>query len=209
MQIILVQHCQSGHHVNGLTGGWTDTPLTEKGRMQAEAVAAQLSGAFAQEEAALYTSDLKRAFETAAFIGRALGTELISKACLREIDNGVAAWQSRDWARAHRNPDHGRPFDPDYLEFENGETWRRFNARIAACMEEIRERAKRTSIVVTHGCALSSVLKWWFGLGPDQMASTHFAARPGSITIIEENGFAQRTMKLFNDVGHLAHLQVK
>ena len=35
-EIILVQHCQSEHHINELSGGWTDTPLTEIGRAQAK-----------------------------------------------------------------------------------------------------------------------------------------------------------------------------
>ena len=35
-KIILIQHCQSEHHINNMSGGWTDTPLTEFGRKQAE-----------------------------------------------------------------------------------------------------------------------------------------------------------------------------
>ena len=31
-KIIVIQHCQSEHHINNMTGGWTDTPLTELGR---------------------------------------------------------------------------------------------------------------------------------------------------------------------------------
>ncbi|MBT6145623.1 MAG: histidine phosphatase family protein, partial [Gemmatimonadetes bacterium] len=40
--VIIVQHCQSEHHVNEMSGGWTDTPLTEFGREQARAVAARV-----------------------------------------------------------------------------------------------------------------------------------------------------------------------
>ena len=32
--IIIVRHGQSEHHVRGLTGGWTDTPLTALGHGQ-------------------------------------------------------------------------------------------------------------------------------------------------------------------------------
>ena len=42
--IILIQHCQSEHHVNNMSGGWTDTPLTELGRKQAEMIGEKLKG---------------------------------------------------------------------------------------------------------------------------------------------------------------------
>jgi len=29
VKIILIQHCQSEHHINNMSGGWTDTSLTE------------------------------------------------------------------------------------------------------------------------------------------------------------------------------------
>lgn len=34
--IILIQHCQSEHHINNISGGWTDTPLTKVGKNQAK-----------------------------------------------------------------------------------------------------------------------------------------------------------------------------
>ena len=37
--IILVRHGEAEHMISDLTGGWTDSHLTEAGRAQAEAVA--------------------------------------------------------------------------------------------------------------------------------------------------------------------------
>ena len=34
--MVFVRHGESQHHVNGLTGGWTDTPLTPVGKQQIE-----------------------------------------------------------------------------------------------------------------------------------------------------------------------------
>ncbi|HJF33229.1 MAG TPA: histidine phosphatase family protein, partial [Sporosarcina psychrophila] len=40
--IILIQHCQSAHHINNMSGGWTDTPLTDLGRKQAKLIGDKL-----------------------------------------------------------------------------------------------------------------------------------------------------------------------
>lgn len=39
-KIILIQHCQSEYHINNLTGGWTDTSLTDLGQKQADLLGA-------------------------------------------------------------------------------------------------------------------------------------------------------------------------
>lgn len=41
-KIIIIQHCQSEHHINNMSGGWTDTPLTDLGRKQAELIGLKL-----------------------------------------------------------------------------------------------------------------------------------------------------------------------
>ena len=44
--IILVRHGEATHHTEHLTGGWTDSDLTEAGRRQLEALAAKLAFGF-------------------------------------------------------------------------------------------------------------------------------------------------------------------
>ncbi len=41
--IILVRHGEATHHTQHLTGGWTDSDLTEAGRSQLEALAEKLA----------------------------------------------------------------------------------------------------------------------------------------------------------------------
>ena len=43
MMIILVRHGEATHHTQRLTGGWTDSQLTEKGRAQIKAAAVKLA----------------------------------------------------------------------------------------------------------------------------------------------------------------------
>jgi probable phosphoglycerate mutase len=98
--VILVRHGQSEHHVRGLTGGWTDTPLTEIGHEQAVRVAARLKEELGQTPITLYTSDLLRAGETARHIARAFGVEPVADPRIREHNNGEGAGLTIDEARS-------------------------------------------------------------------------------------------------------------
>lgn len=44
--IILVRHGEATHHTQHLTGGWTDSDLTEAGRRQLEALAGKTGTGF-------------------------------------------------------------------------------------------------------------------------------------------------------------------
>ena len=60
--IILVRHGEATHHTLKLTGGWTDSDLTDKGRWQIEMAAKKLAADFAGKNTKLriLTSDLKK-----------------------------------------------------------------------------------------------------------------------------------------------------
>ncbi|GIN84225.1 hypothetical protein J6TS2_06110 [Heyndrickxia sporothermodurans] len=73
-KIILVQHFQSEHHINNMSGGWTDTPLTDLGKTQAE------------------------------IVGTHLDLDVMQDKGLYEINTGVAAGKTKDWARTNRKP---------------------------------------------------------------------------------------------------------
>ena len=63
--IITVQHTQSVHHTNGMVGSWTDWDLTDLGRSQADNIGRKLKEELAGKKAVIYSSDLKRAKQTA------------------------------------------------------------------------------------------------------------------------------------------------
>ena len=101
--IILVRHGEATHHTLKLTGGWTDSDLTEKGRWQIEMAAKKLAADFAGKNTKLriLTSDLKRAVESAEIIGKALGLEdkIEKYTFLREKNNGEAAGLTEEEAK--------------------------------------------------------------------------------------------------------------
>lgn len=203
-RVVLVQHCQSEHHINDMSGGWTDTPLTELGQKQAQVIAQKLKDSMSVDEYVLYSSDLLRASQTAEIIGKHLGLEVIQNSGLREINTGIAAGKTKDWARANRNPRIGSGFDLDHQEFQQGETWRQFYRRVCDCMESIYgPNDTKNLLIVTHGGTLAYITAWWLQFSEQMLTKAYFSASPASISILNKNSFSQNVLEVFNDTSNL------
>jgi broad specificity phosphatase PhoE len=83
--LVLVRHGETLGNREGRFQVY-DTPLSDAGRIQAARLAERLAGEPPAD--ALYASDLARASETAAIVGRRLGLPPIADAALRELDVG-------------------------------------------------------------------------------------------------------------------------
>lgn len=201
--IILIQHCQSEHHINNMSGGWTDTPLTELGRKQADIIGEKLMKCSDNKDYVLYSSDLLRASQTAEIIGAQLSLNVIQDKALREINTGVAAGKTKEWAKANRQPRLRSGFDLDYQEFQNGESWREFYRRVCDCMDRIYElEQNKNLLIVTHGGTLGYILAWWMKFEPDMIVNAFFSSSAGGISVLSQNSFRQNVVNKFNDTSH-------
>ena len=99
--IFTVQHTQSEHHTNSMVGSWTDWNLTELGKQQAERIAMKLKQELDGKKVVLYSSDLKRAKQTAVFIASQLQIVPIVKKELRERNLGRCCGKSVQWLRGN------------------------------------------------------------------------------------------------------------
>jgi broad specificity phosphatase PhoE len=84
--VILIRHGQSEGNAEGRFGGHTDTPLSARGRRQADATAKALAS---EKFDAIYSSDLPRAIETATPLAKLAGVVLETTDALRERSVGV------------------------------------------------------------------------------------------------------------------------
>ena len=83
-ELILIRHGEAVHHVEGLTGGWTDSDLTDVGRDQANAIARLLAKDGVGSSSRLLSSDLRRARQITAAISQATGLKAEHYQELRE-----------------------------------------------------------------------------------------------------------------------------
>jgi broad specificity phosphatase PhoE len=86
MQIVLIRHGATDWNLQGRCQGATDLPLSEVGIRQAEEIAATLS---AESVRAVYSSDLKRARQTAQLISQPHDIEVAIEQDIRELDHGA------------------------------------------------------------------------------------------------------------------------
>lgn len=203
--IILVQHSQSEHHINNMSGGWTDSKLTELGKEQALKIGISLQSMVEKnKESVLYSSDLLRASQTADILGEQLNLKVHLDQGLRELNTGIATGQTKEWAKKHRNPMKDNQFTIDYRLFDKGESWREFYNRVSMTMNDILKNDQgKQVIIVTHGGAVGYIVAWWLQFEPEMLHNAYFQSDVGSITRLSENNFNQRVLTVFNDVSHL------
>jgi 2,3-bisphosphoglycerate-dependent phosphoglycerate mutase len=166
-EVILVRHGETLWNQQGRMQGQQDSPLTELGVRQARQVARRLKDlAFA----ALYSSDLGRAYRTALTVAEETGREIIADTRLRERHFGVFEGLTHAEIRT-RYPEHYERFasrDPEFA-MPGGESAAAFRERCLACMGEIASRHEgATAVVVAHGLVLDALYRSALGMRLDQ-----------------------------------------
>lgn len=155
----LVRHGQSEWNVAGrLQGQTAHVRLTDTGRDQARAAAIRLQE---QSVAAVYSSDLARAAETAAIIADRMGLDVLTMPGLRERAYGYFEGQlSTDVLAATVDADWT---DPD-LRIGGGESTRDLFRRIGQTLTAILEKHdKETVVIVSHGDTIRVAAAWLNG----------------------------------------------
>ena len=203
--IYLVAHGQSRHHVEGLVGGWYDSDLTELGERQAKAVARRIAELVGQAPVEIYSSDLRRAAQTAAPIGQALQAKVTHWSDLRERSYGVAGGHPDAWLeeRFVPAPEDRRLDHRDGLD--EAETKREFATRIYRAMDQIARSPASTQVVVTHGYAVTFAIAAWIRMPLEAVGWVNFRSSAAGVSrLSQDDRYLNRNVLSLNDVGHLA-----
>ena len=144
--VLLVRHGETDWNREHRWQGWADVPLNGLGREQAAELAARLRGVALD---AVYSSDLRRARETAELVAAEHGLPVIPDAGLREID--VGSWSGLTRPGIEERYGGGWPAD--------AETSEAHAARVrAAAAEILRAHPAGTVLLVTHGGTIRALL---------------------------------------------------
>ncbi len=202
-ELMLIRHGESEHHLDGRTGGWTNSRLTDLGRTQAKRTAEYLKQRPPFQASAVISSDLARAAETATIIGAATDLQVQTALALRELNNGVAAGLAAEEARRLQNP-YGEPA-LDWVPFPKGESWRDMYARVSAFLAALQDSDRDRLILVSHSNAIICAINWFLGLDTDEnLRYLMYEIRPCSLTYLRIASDQSRTVMRLNDIAHLS-----
>jgi broad specificity phosphatase PhoE len=138
--VVIIRHGQSQGNAEGRFGGHTDTPLSPRGRKQAQATAKALAS---EQFSAIYSSDLPRAIETASPLAKLTGVSLETTEALRERSVGVMEGLTFEEA-AEQHPEQYQALlrrDFEHV-LSGGESYRQTLDRASRQLDEAIEQHK-------------------------------------------------------------------
>lgn len=178
MQLTVVRHGQSYVNIEAFDSVHSmDAELTEKGQQQAEALANWLR-AHAIQADALYSSSMRRAYETAQYLAPVFGLKVVTDDRTREISNCDTEGKALDEANLPRqfNPNraHTHPFVSRGIDIEGGESWLHVRIRLGRFIDDLIERHYGQQVfMVAHGGIVSTLFDHIYNVGLYRRARTH------------------------------------
>ncbi|MDP9381096.1 MAG: histidine phosphatase family protein [Chloroflexota bacterium] len=206
LRLLLVRHGQSEANHARRMQGQLDSPLTAKGRRQAQAMARHIAASGPLD--GLYASPLKRALATAQAIAEQTGVQPVVLPDLMETDIGEAmglTWDEFVW-RWPEHAAHIRSGSPD-ARWPGGESRRELAERAARAMDVIVSRHPDGGVVavVSHG----GTLRWAVArlMAGTPLAHPDHRFDNCAITEVVLLGNGEKLIACTNDSSHLAELE--
>jgi broad specificity phosphatase PhoE len=170
--LVLARHGETDWNRERRLQGWADPPLNELGRAQARELAASLNGTRID---AIYSSDLRRASETAQIVASELELPVRENRCLREVDLGSWSGKLREEVAGQMRSD--------------GESREDLRDRVVASVLGIAaDHPAETLLIVSHGGALRALEKHATGRDARPLANCEtftMQAENGSLALVE------------------------
>jgi broad specificity phosphatase PhoE len=196
-RVIFIRPGETQWNRLGRWQGQVAVPLNDHGKMQAKRLARFIRAIGIQ---ALYTSDLRRAVETAEILSETLGFEIVPDSRLRERHIGlwqgltleeVQAWYPEEYKSLRGNP--------DAYQVEGGEAREVVAKRMKAAFDEIVGRPGDIIGIVSHTTAIRALLD---AVIPNVNALAMDFSNMSVTSIAKDDGSDWRIVQR-NDVTHL------
>jgi broad specificity phosphatase PhoE len=158
LQILLVRHGATDWNLQGRCQGVTDLSLNEVGVRQAEQIAAALTG---ERIHGIYSSDLKRAQQTARFFSRHHQLPVVLETGIRELDHGELEGLTFTEIKKHYSQFMQKwRTEPAEIQVPGGERLADVAHRAWNGLTRIVERhaADDTVVVVSHNFPILTIL---------------------------------------------------
>jgi broad specificity phosphatase PhoE len=201
-RLYLVRHGETVWNAQRRIQGRAESPLTTRGHRQANAVATALG---ARSVVAVYCSALRRAYDTAAYIGAAHEVLPRITAALRETDLGM--WQGQipdEMPAEERTPYRAWHQDPAATRPPGGETLTEVLHRVRPAVDGILAAHRgQTIVLVTHSIAGRVALCHLLGACVEMVPRFKLKMASISLVRVDQDG---AVLERLGDVSHLAAL---
>jgi probable phosphoglycerate mutase len=199
--LLLIRHGMNDW-VSGRLAGWTPgVHLNEQGRQQARDLSTRLGDL---PIAAIYSSPLERAVETAEFVAEPRGLTVKEISGIGEVRYGD--WEGGDLKELSKHelwP--GVQHYPSGTRFPSGETLGEVQARAIATLDGLRAQHPDEIIaVVAHADLIRLVVAYYIGVHIDLFQ--RLVINTASVTALSFQKMGPR-MLAYNDTGSLEHLR--
>lgn len=200
-RLVFIRPGETDWNLQGRFQGWVASPLNNYGRYQIERLANFIRNLGIN---ALYSSDIRRAKETAEILATRLGYPPIFDERLRERSVGhwqgltvpeIHGWYADEYAKFQQ--------DPDNFQIPGGESLNQVRQRSNAFLKDIlakHEQDENSTIgIVSHTITINLMLEM---LIPDVGAKHHLQFGNSSVTTVMNDGDSWR-ITAHNDTTHL------
>lgn len=168
--IIYEAHGTTYDNETHLSSGWYDVELSPLGIDQSK----ELGERYADKEiAAIFCSDLQRAYKTAEIAFSERNISIVRDKRLREVNYG-------DWTR--KPSSEIEPHRADHLDapYPKGESYRQAIARAEECLKEVAAKyTNKTVMIVGHRAPLYALEHWAKGLPLEDVLRAEWKWQPG------------------------------
>lgn len=163
--ILLARHGETDWNRQSRWQGHADPPLNEFGREQARELAERLAS---EPISAVYSSDLRRAHETARIVAERLGLDVTAVPDLREVD--VGEWSGLSVDEVHeRFPAGIERWRAGGKGWDGGESYGEMGRRVVGALERIAaSHPDETVLVISHGGAIRATVAHARGMSYEQ-----------------------------------------
>lgn len=196
---LLIRHGAHRLLSRTLVGRKPGVSLSVEGQEQAEKLAERISAA-RLPVAAIYSSPMERALETAAPLGRLLDLPVRIAEEFNELDFGD--WTGHDFDKLHALPEWERfNLFRSGTRIPNGELMLETQARAVAGLGRLHEQhGDGTVAIVTHGDVIRAVINYYLGAPLDLFRRLQIS--PGSMSTVALHDWGPQVLHV-NDTGEL------
>lgn len=181
-RLVLLRHAEADFH--GRFCGHSNPSLTMRGRTRLLAIIQGLSLA-SISPTAIWSSDLRRATETAEPVAKHFGLNYSTSPGLREMNFG--SWEGLSWSEVEsRYPEDSRAWMVKFPHHRppGGESFLELQARVIDELQSLADQAEPVcTLVVTHAGFIRTAVAWVLGMSDECIS--RIALNHCAISILE------------------------